>query len=117
MTSAWTKFSGPGSVGFANAASAVTTATFDQAGTYVLWLTASDSLLMAFGEVTVTVNPAIVTPTNQPPTASAGGPYAGIAGAAVTFNGAGVDPEGQPLTFSWAFGDGGTASGAMATHV
>ena len=31
-------------------------------------------------------------------------------------NGAGVDPEGQPLTFSWAFGDGGTASGATATH-
>ena len=68
MTSSWTKFSGPGSVGFANAASAVTTATFDQAGTYVLRLTASDSLLTAFGELTITVNPAVVTPpTNLAP--------------------------------------------------
>jgi len=32
VTGAWTKFSGPGAVAFANAASAVTTATFDQAG-------------------------------------------------------------------------------------
>ena len=116
VTSAWTKFSGPGTVTFGNAASVATTAAFDQPGAYVLRLTASDSLLTAFSDVAITVNPAVVTPTNQPPTAAANGPYSGIAGTPVTFTGAGVDPEGQPLTFSWAFGDGGTASGAIATH-
>ena len=116
VTSAWTKFSGPGTVTFGNAASVATTAAFDQPGAYVLRLTASDSLLTAFSDVAITVNPAVVTPTNQPPTAAANGPYSGIAGTPVTFTGAGVDPEGQPLTFSWAFGDGGTGSGAIATH-
>ena len=72
MTTAWTKFSGPGAVTFTNPASPVTTATFDQAGTYVLRLTANDTLLSAFNEVTITVNPPIVTPGNSrqlpPPT-------------------------------------------------
>ena len=38
----WTKVSGPGTVTFANAASASTTATFTHAGLYVLRLTADD---------------------------------------------------------------------------
>ena len=33
---------------------------------------------------------------------------------AVTFSGSA--PIAAPLTFSWTFGDGGTASGATATH-
>ena len=57
VTSTWTKFSGPGTVTFANAANPATTATFDQAGHYVLRLTASDTLLTAFNDVTITVNP------------------------------------------------------------
>ena len=48
VTSAWTKFSGPGTVAFANAANPVTAATFSQSGSYVLRLTASDTLLTAF---------------------------------------------------------------------
>src|SRR5690606_11824315 len=51
----WTKQSGPGSVSFANAAAAATTATFSQPGTYVLRLVASDGALSAFDDVTVTV--------------------------------------------------------------
>ena len=45
LTTTWWKFSGPGTVAFVNANSLSTTATFDQAGAYVLRLTASDSLL------------------------------------------------------------------------
>jgi uncharacterized protein YjiK len=57
VTTTWTKQSGPGTVTFGNANAVDTTATFSQAGTYVLRLTASDSALSAFDELTVTVNP------------------------------------------------------------
>ncbi len=57
VTTTWTKQSGPGTVTFGNANAVDTTASFSQAGTYVLRLTASDSALSAFDELTVTVNP------------------------------------------------------------
>jgi RHS repeat-associated protein len=56
LTFAWTA-SGPGPVAFANASSAVTTATFAAPGTYVLRLTVSDSQLSASDELTVAVLP------------------------------------------------------------
>ena len=52
VTNGWSRVSGPGTATFANAASPATTATFSQDGTYVLRLTASDTLLTAFGTVT-----------------------------------------------------------------
>lgn len=54
VTSQWSKVSGPGAVTFANASSPVTTATFSTAGTYVLRLTASDSVETRSDDVTVT---------------------------------------------------------------
>jgi hypothetical protein len=58
LTRTWTTVSGPGTVTFANASAASTTATFSTSGTYVLRLTASDSVLSSSDDVTVTVNPA-----------------------------------------------------------
>ncbi len=55
LTSYWEVFSGPGSVQFQNAASPVTTASFSQAGTYVLRLIGSDGASAAHDFVTVTV--------------------------------------------------------------
>ena len=67
ITASWTLVSGTGQVTFGNSAAVDTTAGFSTAGTYVLRLTASDSALSAFDEVTITVAPA-----NQPPLVAAG---------------------------------------------
>ncbi|MGY1779696.1 PKD domain-containing protein [Geodermatophilus sp. SYSU D01036] len=54
----WSAVSGPGTVTFANASAAATTATFSAPGTYVLRLTASDGELQASDDVTLVVDPA-----------------------------------------------------------
>ena len=63
-TATWSLASGPtgGTVSFANAKSASTTASFSTAGTYVLKLTASDGQLSSSATTTITVNP-VSTPT------------------------------------------------------
>jgi hypothetical protein len=68
VTSSWSVFSGPGMVTFGDQNAVDTSATFSSAGDYVLRLTASDSVLSAFDDVTITVNPL----GNQPPNVSAG---------------------------------------------
>lgn len=55
LTILWSVVSGPGSVTFADAGSAATSATFTTAGTYVLRLTANDGALTSFDDLTVTV--------------------------------------------------------------
>lgn len=52
----WSYVSGPGSVVFADAASAATTVNFSAAGTYVLRLTATDGELRSSDEVTIVAN-------------------------------------------------------------
>jgi PKD repeat protein len=56
LTATWSQMSGPGTVTFGDPNAASTTASFSAAGTYVLRLTASDTALTAYDEVTITVN-------------------------------------------------------------
>ena len=67
VTTTWTKQSGPGPVTFGNIYAVDTTATFSVYGTYVLRLTASDSILSSYDEVTV-----IYTPPDEAPVVDAG---------------------------------------------
>ena len=58
------------------------------------------------------------TASNQPPTAvAAATPTSGPAPLAVAFSSAGsADPEGQPITYAWDFGDGGSSTAANPSH-
>jgi Tol biopolymer transport system component len=54
---------------------------------------------------------------NQTPVAIAGGSYSSITGQSTAFSGANsFDPDGSIASYSWNFGDGGTASGSTPTH-
>lgn len=57
LTTTWSIVTGPGTVTFANASSAKTTATFSASGAYVLNLKASDGTLTASDDVLILVNP------------------------------------------------------------
>ncbi len=57
LSSLWTKFSGPGTVTFGDAAEVDTSAGFSTDGVYVLRLTADDGALTTSDDVTITVNP------------------------------------------------------------
>ena len=106
LTVAWTKVSGPGAVVFANAATAVTTATITVAGSYELRLTADDGEATASDTVTVIVNP----PPNTPPTVDAGRDTAiTLPVNQVSLVGTASDdglPAGSTLTLSWTKASG-----------
>ena len=103
VTTTWTQESGPGTVTFGDASAVDTTASFSAAGTYSLRLTASDSQLGAFDELTVTVNAAS---GNQPPSVNAGSDQTIILPASATLDGT-VSDDGLPnppgaLTTTWS---------------
>ncbi|HWW74895.1 MAG TPA: DUF6531 domain-containing protein, partial [Pyrinomonadaceae bacterium] len=104
VTAQWTKVSGPGAVTFANANAASTTATFGVAGVYVLRLSASDTLLSASDDVTVTVKGA-----NQPPEVNAGPDVTVTLPKTATLSGTATDdglPAGSTLAVSWSQASG-----------
>ncbi len=111
---AWTKVSGPGTVSFANAAAAQTTAAFSAAGSYVLRFTASDGALSAADDLSVTVNPV----TNSAPVVSAGADLAVTLPQTAALSGVATD-DGLPsatLTMTWTKVSGpGTVSFANPT--
>ncbi|MBI3651403.1 MAG: hypothetical protein HY231_10325, partial [Acidobacteria bacterium] len=101
LVTTWSKVSGTGTVSIANANQVVTTATFSQAGVYVMRLTGSDSQFTSSDEVTITV-----IPGNQPPVVNAGPDQTIIPPLnTVQLNGTASDdglPTGSALTVLWS---------------
>lgn len=84
------------------------------AGTSIITLQAQDQLGLGATPRSVTI---VVAPSaNQPPVADAGGTYIGSEGSPISFDAsASFDPDGDPVTYDWDFGDGTTAGDAGAT--
>ena len=122
LTVMWSQVSGPGTVNFTNPTAEMTAASFSQAGSYVLRLTASDSQLSNYDEVTIAVNPA--DPNNQPPSVSPGPNQTITLPNTASLNGNVTDdgnPAGGGLSISWSKVSGpgvvifSNASGATTT--
>ena len=106
MSQTWTKFAGPGTVTFENASALSTTASFSSPGTYTLRLTASDSILTAFDDVSVQVGSSIPTISVTPTSARQGELIS------VLVNGQFTNFR-EPSTEA-TFGDGVTVGGSKA---
>lgn len=113
ITYSWAKLSGPGTVNFTSSTNPTTTCSFSVVGTYVLRLTASDSLLTHTDDVTINVNTA--------PVASAGPDQTVNITVGATLAGSATD-DGFPsppatLTYLWAKVSGpGTVTFTDATN-
>ena len=59
----------------------------------------------------------IVTPNRVPVAVIGGGPFSAPRGVPITFNASqSTDPDGDPLTYAWEFGDGQFGSGVQVSH-
>lgn len=87
---------------------------FTAPGVYWVLLTVMDDDCMEHSAVAKTT---VSLPPNTPPTADAGGPYAGVVGVPVSFDGAASsDPDGVIVDWQWSFRDGTSGSGETVDH-
>jgi len=83
-------------------------------GAHTFCVTATDA-------INNTVAPAVCSaftitqPANQPPTATAGGPYSGNEGASINISGSGADPDGGTVTYLWTSSFAGCTFGSATS--
>ena len=115
VTTQWTKQSGPGTVTFGDASAVDTTATFSAYGVYVLRLTANDSALSNYDEVTITYSEPAVHPQNEPPVVNAGYNQIVTLGNTITIN-ATVTPTNASKSWSKVSGPGTVSFGSPSAE-
>lgn len=89
--------------------------TYASAGTYTVTLTVTE----ADSDTDIVSDTISVSAPNQPPVADPNGsdPYTGTENTPLSFDGSGsYDPDGTITSYSWNFGDGGSASGVSPSH-
>ena len=57
-----------------------------------------------------------ILPDQTPPVVKSGGPYSGVEGASLSFDGSASSDKCGPPTLAWTFGDGSSASGPRPNH-
>ena len=91
------------------------THTYISAGNFQVTLVVNDG--QADSEPSTASASISAPPVNIAPTANPGGPYSGEPGQPIAMDGsASADPNADPLTYAWDFGDGAMGSGVTPTH-
>ena len=87
--------------------------TYERHGLYTVQLVATDGR-----DVSVAANVVVTIGPNETPIANAGGPYEGVIGQPVVFDGShSTDADGDVLSFLWDFGDGSWAEGESPQNI
>jgi PKD repeat protein len=88
--------------------------TYAAAGTYAAKVTVSDGKR---GTATSTLTVVVTQPNRNPSVTASRTPAGSVTtGSSIAFSAVGTDADGDALTYSWDFGDTGTATGATAPH-
>jgi parallel beta-helix repeat protein len=90
--------------------------TYTSAGSFTVTFKVTNN----FGQTNTDTTSATIrelSPDEILPVADAGGPYTGIVGTPITFNGSGsTDADGTIVSYIWNFGDSTTGTGVSPTH-